>query len=173
MSPPVILNFLCLLNRCGNLQPNDCNNLLNWCHKAFTVPIDKKMSTTAILMATFLRNPDGKLCEMDKPSLKMNWMRWLDFTAKHEVTADVFRAFRANTLKSHLEKFHPLKSLPYCVMIHSKARKSCLDGHDHKYEKFIKGKKEKRLDNLKEGVLLKLYTKLPVIDGEKPTADYV
>ena len=23
---PGILNFLCLHNRCGNLQPNDCNN---------------------------------------------------------------------------------------------------------------------------------------------------
>ena len=73
----------------------------------------------------------------------MNWMRWLDFTAKHENTTDGFRAFRANTLKSHLEKFHPLKSLPYCVMCHSKDRVSCLDGHAHKYEIFIKGRKEK------------------------------
>ena len=102
---------------------------------------------------------------MDKPLLKMNWTQWLDFTAKHENIADGFRAFRANTLKSHLQKFHSLKSLPYCVMI--KARESCLDGRDHKYEKFIKGKKEKRLDNLKKGFLLKLHNNLHVIDREK------
>ena len=145
--PPGTLNFLCLHNHCGKLDPRDCPNLMTCCHKAFTIAYDNNMSKTAVLRAAFMKTENG-LRDRNHPSLKMKWNKWLLFNNDGEidfnVTADGFRQWRANTLKRHLEKFHPTNKFPYCVTKDLKDRARMRVGKDIQYCKFI-GKKEVRI----------------------------
>jgi len=145
--PPGTFNFLCVHNTCGKLDPRDCPNLMTCCHKAFTIAYDNNMSKTAVLRAAFMRTENG-LHDRNHPSLKMKWNKWLLFNNDGEidfnVTADGFRQWRANTLKRHLEKFHPTNKFPYCVTKDLKERARMRVGKDIQYCKFI-GKKEVRI----------------------------
>ena len=148
--PPGTLNFLCLHNNCGKLDPRDCPSLMTCCHKAFTIAYDRNMSKTAVVRAAFMKTENG-VRDRDHPSLRMKWNKWLLFNNDGEIdiksTADGFRQWRANTLRSHLIQFHPTNKLPYCATKDLKDRARMRVGKDIQYCTFI-GKKEKRIGSV-------------------------
>ena len=114
------MNFICLHNKCGFLDKENCDSSLNCCHKGFTVPTDGSWVTTAFLRAAFFRN--SKVPDITRPnghpSLLYCWNRALTFSVRADEgnrSSQGFAGYKCGIIKNHLRNYHTGSMLPYSL----------------------------------------------------------